>query len=332
MNKSLIAIAAASTILTGCVSVKNHDDLLYSNQFSHTHSESHSDAMNIMMKAYNIEPKNPNNLDEFTGDYHSRLARRSNVTSGTFTAMSLLSGASLGSSLLSGFATTVDDKMVRNVKNPSVIRIIPLEDGFDLNEVKNQNNIDVLNAMENSLESLGYPTKHYQHTFEHSTSGFIGRFNENADFFVRTDLDKCEQIHSKLSTGSFTIMDTVRNNRDRELFNSCAIFVSDRASRLVQSYDVDTNQSKLSYVWTSLNYFEVFSAWQFEVFNSLAMDDNSYFYTPSFYWIDSRNSWAQVDEDTMNRAIEHGMISPTPRLKVLDGTNTKLPFSLDDEA
>ena len=111
MKKSLVAIATASTILTGCVSVQNYDDAITSTNYSYTPSEVHSQAMNTMMMAYNIEPKNPNNLDEFTGDYHNRLAKRSNLTGGAFTAMSLLGGAGLGSSLFTGAIHSPTDKM-----------------------------------------------------------------------------------------------------------------------------------------------------------------------------------------------------------------------------
>ncbi|WP_428652664.1 hypothetical protein [Photobacterium satsumensis] len=330
MNKELIAITAASTILAGCASTQTHDEILYSNQFQHTHSESHSDAMNVMMMAYDIEPKNPNNLDEFTGDYHSRLARRSNVTGSAFTAMSLLGGAGLGSSLLTGAVHSPTDQMVTPIKYHSVVRVLPMSSQRELEQVRKQNRRDVLQSLKVSLDSLGYSTTHYQHNLSRYMNGMSGSYSESMDILVRNDLEQCVDFHNKLSDGSFKNSDIIRSTQQRNLFFSCSIIVEDTGSRIVNLYDSSTNEAKPHFVWTNWTFLDVSGAWHVEAYNALSMDSNTYLYSPSFYWLTSRNNWAQVDVETMDRAIEHGVITPTPRLKVLDGSNTVIPFSLDE--
>ncbi|MGR5141462.1 hypothetical protein ACQKPX_07225 [Photobacterium sp. DNB23_23_1] len=329
MSKGLFAITVASTILVGCASTQSHDELLYSNQFSHTHSTEHSKAMNIMMKAYNIEPKNPNNLDEFTGDYHNRLARRSNITSGTFTAMSLLSGASIGSSLLSGAATTVNDQMATPIKYHSVIRSIPLDSHDDLDNVRKRNRQEVLESLKISLDSLDYDTTHYQYELSRYMNGMSGSYPEVLDLFVRNDIEQCQEFHIKLEDGSFTNFDIMRSKKQRDFFFSCAIVVEDTGSRLVNTYNDSTNESQLKYVWTNWTLLDVSGSWHIEVYNNLSLD-NAYLYSPSYYWLTSRANWGEVDKSTLDRAMEHGVITPTPILKILDGSNSVLPFSLDD--
>ncbi|WP_428652662.1 hypothetical protein [Photobacterium satsumensis] len=330
MKKTFIAITAASAILTGCASVQNYDEVLNVNTYSYVSSAEHSDAMNLMMKAFDVEPKNPNNLDEFTGDYHSRLARRSNVTGGAFSAMSLIGGAGLGTSLLTGAIHSPTDQMQFHVKFHWMFRVLPVESHESLPMVVANNRDDVVSSVRSTLDDLGYDTTHYKHTLDL----FLGtnKYSDESDFFVRNDLPQCEVIHQQVSNGSLTYMDTVRSTKESHLFNTCAFYLNDSESRLVyQHNDEDNSQAQMYYVWAARPFHIVNSAWHIETFNALALDDKTFLYTPSYYWLPSRNSWAEVDVDTMDSAIEHGVISPTPRLKVLDGTGSELPFGLNDE-
>ncbi|MCQ1060279.1 hypothetical protein LRP52_29245 [Photobacterium sp. ZSDE20] len=330
MKKSLIAIAAASTILTGCASTVGYEDLLNTNHYNYTQSADHSPAMNLMMKAYNIEPKNPNNLDEFTGDYHSRLARRSNVTGGAFTAMSLLGGASLGSSLFTGAIHSPNDQMSSYIRDHSLIRVQTIDSFNDLGNIVTKNRITVVNAMKSSLHEIGYNVSQYQHDMKlFVEGGDYGNYIDTVDFFVRNDLPQCDIIKQRLESGTLTLSDI---RRDGDSFATCALMLHDAGTRIVHATNPETNEQESYLIWTARRTNNVTSAWHIEAYNALSIDDNTYLYSPSFYWLNSRNEWAEVDENTMDRAIETGIITPTPKLKVLDGTGTELPFSLDEEA
>ncbi|WP_428652663.1 hypothetical protein [Photobacterium satsumensis] len=326
MYKTLIAITVASTFLSGCVSVQNYDDAITSTNYSYSPSETHSQAMNTMMMAYNIEPKNPNNLDEFTGDYHKRLANRSNLTGGAFTAMSLLGGAGLGSSLFSGVIHSPTDKMYFEVRNHSLIRVHTLNSIEELPDIVKNNREEVVSSVKDALKALDYDVTHYRYGFELYLRKAKARYVDEVDLFVRNDLEHCQTYHAQINDGSLTANVVFNNVRERDKFLSCTIKLSESSSRLV----VDGQTGQLNYVWSVLRPHNVNDSWHVETYNAMSLDDKTYLYSPSFLWLNARNHWAEVDVETMDRAIEHGVITPTPRLKVLDGSNKIIPFSLDE--
>lgn len=327
MKKSLIAIIIASVSLTGCVSTKDYEEILETHQYDFEYSAEHSDAMNIMMMAYNFEPENPNNLDEFTGDYHSRKARRSNVTGGAIAAMSLLGGASLGSSLFSGaIHSPSTDDMAYAIRNHSMFRVLPVNSNEELPMLIEENRRYVRDSVEEALATLGYDVTYYTYEKAFFMSGAKARFNGYADLYVRNDLPECDETHER-AKNNHKYLFTFGTQKDRNDLYTCLLHINDAYSRLVISER--DGQRDMNFIWSTIRPHEVGAAWHVEVFNQLAMD-NTYLYTPSFYWLRARNDWLKVDNDTGNKAMKDGVIELLPRLKVLDGSNTVLPFLLEE--
>ncbi|MGF1681543.1 hypothetical protein [Photobacterium minamisatsumaniensis] len=328
MKKSLIAITLLPIALTGCSSPKDYGELLDNNQYNFNYSSEHSEAMNLMMKAYNIEPVSPNNLDEFTGDYHSRQARKSNVTGGAIAAMSLLGGAGLGSSLFTGaIHSPSTDDMANEIRNHSMFRVLPVSYNGDLPKLIEENRRFVIESVEEALDNLGYDVTHYVYESSFFMPGTRSWFNGYADLFVRNDLPQCEETHEK-AKNNYKYLFTFGTQKDRNELYTCLLHINDAYSRLVISEK--DGQQNMNFVWSTIRPHEVGAAWHVEVFNQLTMDSNTYLYTPSFYWLRARNDWLKVDNDIGNKAMQDGVIDLLPRLKVLDGSNAILPFSLEE--